>query len=178
MRRFTVSLAVVVVFLVGIIATTGRSTTAQDATPDTAAMMAMATHPIVGGWQLTNDLGGGNTFPSLAIFHADGTYSEALPEGSILTGVWQPTGERTGTLTLFENYVVEDKLGHGEGRFMVEVDESGNAITESGIWVARFADGTIEFAGEVHSPGTRLEVAPMVSLDELVGTPVAGTPIP
>jgi hypothetical protein len=171
-------LAGVVVLLVSVIAATGRSTTAQEATPDTAAMMAMVTHPIVGAWQLTNDLGGGDTFPSLAIFHADGTYTEVLPNGSVLTGVWQPTGERTGTLTLFENYLVEDKPGHSEGRLTVEVDESGNAITESGIYVARFEDGTIEFAGEVRSPGTRLNAAPMVPLDELVGTPVAGTPKP
>jgi hypothetical protein len=123
-------------------------------------------------------MGGGDTFPSLATFHADGTYTEVLPKASVLTGVWRPTGERSGTLTLFENYVVEDKLGHSEGRFTVEVDASGNAITESGIYVARFEDGTVEFTGEVHSPGTRLEVAPMVSLDELVGTPVAGTPTP
>jgi hypothetical protein len=178
MHRFTVSLAVVVVLLVGIIATMGRSTAAEEATPDATAMMAMATHPVVGGWRFTNDAGEGNTFPSLGIIHADGTYTEVLPDGSVLTGVWQPTGERTADLTLFSNYLVDDKLAHGEGRFTLEVDETGNAIIESGIFVGRFEDGTIEFAAEVQSPGTRLEVAPMVSLEELVGTPVAGTPTP
>ena len=43
MRRFTVSLAVVVVLLVGAIASLGRSTTAQEA--------MTAEHPIVGAWE-------------------------------------------------------------------------------------------------------------------------------
>ena len=55
-------------------------------------------------------------------------------------------------MTLFENYLVDDKLAHGEGRFTLEVDETGNAISESGIFVGRFEDGTIEFAAEVQSP--------------------------
>jgi hypothetical protein len=48
MHRFTLSLASVVVLLVSLIATTSRSTTAQEATPDATAMVAMAAHPIVG----------------------------------------------------------------------------------------------------------------------------------
>ena len=178
MHRFTVSLAVVVVLLIGVIATMGRSSSAQEATPDTTAMMAMAMHPVVGGWRFTNDAGEGNTFPSLAIFHSDGTYTEVLPDGGNLTGVWQPTGDRTADLTFFTNYIVEDKLVQGEGRFSLEVDETGNALSQAGVFVGRFEDGSIEFAAEVQSPGTRLEVAPMVSLAELVGTPVAGTPTP
>jgi hypothetical protein len=57
MRRFIVSLSVVAVLLLGVIATLGRGATAQEATPDTPAMMAMATHPIVGAWRWTNDPG-------------------------------------------------------------------------------------------------------------------------
>jgi hypothetical protein len=151
---------------------------AQEATPDTSAMLAMATHPAVGGWQFTNDTGEGFTFPSLGLVHADGTYTEVLPDGGVLTGVWRPTGARTADLTLFSNHLVDDKLVHAEGRFTLDVDATGNTISEVGIFVSRFEDGTIEFAGEVHSPGTRLEVAPMVSLEELVGTPVAATPTP
>ena len=41
MRRLVISLSVVVVLLVGVIATLGRGATAQEATPDTSAMMAM-----------------------------------------------------------------------------------------------------------------------------------------
>ena len=49
-RRFTVSLSVVVVVLFGLLASTkGTNIRAQQATPDTTAMMAdMATHPAVG----------------------------------------------------------------------------------------------------------------------------------
>jgi uncharacterized cupredoxin-like copper-binding protein len=176
MRRLIVSLSVVVVLLVGVIASFGRGATAQEATPDATAMMAMAMHPVVGGWRLTNDAGEGNTFPSLAIFHADGTYTEVLPDGSVLTGVWQSTGERTADLTLFSNYIVDDKLVQGEGRFSLEVDETGNALSQAGVFVGRFEDGSIEFAADVQSPGVRLEVAPLVPLETLVGTPMAGTP--
>src|SRR5215208_108505 len=50
MRRLVVSLSVVVVLLLGVVATLGRGAIAQEATPDPSAMMAMATHPFVGTW--------------------------------------------------------------------------------------------------------------------------------
>ena len=42
MHRLVVALSVIVVLLLGAIASVGRGATAQEATPDTAAMMAMA----------------------------------------------------------------------------------------------------------------------------------------
>ena len=47
-RRFTVSLAGVVVLLVSGLATLGRSTAAQEVTP---AAMRAAEHPVVGAWR-------------------------------------------------------------------------------------------------------------------------------
>ena len=157
---------------------------AQDATPSTAAM---ATHPVVGLWQLTNDLGGGITFPSLAMFHADGTYIEDYPDAaSFSMGLWQPTGERTATATVYQVYVINDTLAHGEGRFTAEVDPTGTSIDTTGTFVGTFEDGSIDIAVEGPSPGIRLGILPVVPLAQLVpgGTPVipadltAGTPTP
>ena len=55
MRRLIISLSLSVVALLGLLAS-GVSTRAQDATPDPmTAMMATATHPIVGAWKWDND---------------------------------------------------------------------------------------------------------------------------
>jgi hypothetical protein len=136
-------------------------------------MAAMASHPAVGGWDMTGEVDG-DTFSFLAIFHADGTYMKIYPWGAILISVWQPTGERTADGTAVNYFLVDDKLVRGEGRFTAEVDEAGNAIATDGTFVSRFEDGSIEFATEGPSPGTRLEVLPVVPLSELVpgGTPV------
>ncbi|HEU0116015.1 MAG TPA: hypothetical protein VFQ80_15115, partial [Thermomicrobiales bacterium] len=77
---------------------------AQTATPSVASMAA---HPLVGVWKMANDLGGGVTFPSLAMFHADGTYIEDFPDAeSFSMGLWRPTGERTAIATIYQVYLV------------------------------------------------------------------------
>ena len=179
MRRLVVSLSLALVVLVGLVGTMGRSTAAQEATPSGTA--DMASHPVVGGWRITVEIGEGVTSPDLQIFHADGTYTEVLPNGSVLFGVWQPTGERTATLTLYENSLMDDRLVQSEGRFTVEVDESGNTITEVGTFVGLFEDGSVAMAFESPATGTRMEVLPV----EPLGTPVlppdagvTGTPAP
>ena len=178
MRRFAVLLSVVVIVLLGSAVVLSRlPATAQEATPSGAA--DMASHPVVGGWRVTVDLGGGVTSPDLQVFHADGTYTEVLPAGSVLVGVWRPTGDRTATLTVYENYLMDDRLVQAEGRFTVEVDETGNALTEEGTFVGLFEDGSVAVAFESPATGTRMEVLPV----EPLGTPVlppdpaaAGTP--
>ena len=180
MRRFAVLLSVVVIVLLSSAVVLSRPPAgAQEATPSGTA--DMASHPVVGGWRLTVDLGGGLTSPDLQIFHADGTYTEVLPTGDVLVGVWQPTGERTATLTLYENYLMEDRLVQAEGRFTVEVDERGNTITEEGTFVGLFEDGSVAMAFDSPATGTRMAVLPV----EPLGTPVfpadpaaVGTPTP
>lgn len=54
MHRFILSLSLVAVLLG--FATSERASQAQDATPDPAAMLAMASHPVVGAWRWTIDL--------------------------------------------------------------------------------------------------------------------------
>ena len=175
MRRFIVSLSVVVVLLLSLVATVDRGTSAQEATPDaTAAMMATATHPVVGGWRFINDVGEGETFDSFGIFHADGTYTESTPDG-VMIGVWRPTGQRTVDLTFHATDLDPDPevLISGEGRMAAEINETGNTLTATFTFVAQAADGTVVFSGEgFQVTGSRLEVLPMVPL----GTPMAGTP--
>jgi hypothetical protein len=138
-------------------------------------MMAMVTHPVVGTWDMTVDIGG-ETFPFLAFFHADGTYMEVYPWGAIISGVWKPTGERTAQGTAVSYEFIDDRLSRGEDRFTAQVDETGNAIEEDFTYVSRFQDdGSLSGESlEGRTPGTRLEVLPVVSLAELVpgGTPV------
>jgi len=171
MRRFSILLSVVV--LLGSAVMLSRlPTAAQEATP--TEMAAMATHPVVGTWEMTAELAG-NTFPFLAIFHADGTYLERYPWGAVFFGVWKPTGDRTAEGTVVAHEFIDDRLTRGEGRFTVEVDASGNTIDTDGTFVNRFEDdGSIDLAVAGPSPGTRLEVQPVVPLSELVpgGTPV------
>jgi hypothetical protein len=150
----------------------GIDTQAQDATPE--AMTTMATHPVVGTWELTGELGE-ETFPILAMFHADGTYMELYPWGAIFVGVRKPTGERTAEGLILGYGLTDDRLERGEGRWRAEVDETGNTIHTDGPFVARFLDDrTITLAVEGPVSGTRLEVLPVVPLAELVpeGTPV------
>jgi hypothetical protein len=174
MSRFALLLAVVVVLLGSVVMLSRPPAAAQEATPDPAAMMAMATHPVVGIWRFSNELGD-SSFPSLAIFHADGTYIEDYPdESSYSMGVWEPTGERTVTLTLYQNYVIDDKLANLEGRLTAEVDETGNALTRDGTFVGLFEDGSIDIAVDGPATATRLGILPVVPLAELVpeGSPV------
>jgi hypothetical protein len=173
MRRFTVLLSVVAVVLLSSAVMLSRlHVAAQEATP--AGIATMATHPVVGTWEMTTELAG-NTFPFLAIFHADGTYLERYPWGAVFFGVWKPTGERTAEGTVYAHEFIDDRLTRAEGRFTVEVDETGNAMDTNGTFVNRFVDdGSIDLAVEGPSPGTRLEVLPVVPLSDLVpgGTPV------
>lgn len=178
MRQFTLSLCVVVVLMLTLFGTMGGNTRAQEATPDTAAMMAMAIHPVVGEWRNINEVGD-FTFPSLAIYHADGTFIEDYPdESSYSMGVWEPTGPNTATVTVYQVYVIDDKLVNGEGRWTAEVDETGNEMRTAGTFVGTFEDGSIDLAVEWSMdegvPATRLGVLPVVPLSELVpgGTPV------
>src|SRR5919106_136194 len=133
MRRFAMLLSVVVVVLLGSAVVLSRpSASAQEATP--TGMAATSTHPVVGTWELTGELAG-NTFPILAMFHADGTYQELYPWGAVFFGVWKPTGERTAEGTIVAYEYVDDRLLRGEGRWTAEVDETGNAIDTNGPFV-------------------------------------------
>jgi hypothetical protein len=170
MRRISVLVAFLFAFAGVVALLHGNPATAQD---------TMANHPVVGGWKFVNDsfTGDGESFPSVAIFDADGTYTEVLPWGAVLVGVWEPTGERTANLTFLLNDIIDDKIVQGEGRTTIEVDESGNSMSLVGNFISLYEDGTVDMAVESPSTGTRLRALPMVPLGTPVIPPdVAGTP--
>jgi hypothetical protein len=188
MRRVIVSLVLPLVVLLSLTATMSRSS-AQEATPDAMAAM-MATHPVAGTWTWVNGEGA-DAFPSVATFHPDGSYMEVMPWGAVFMGVWQPTGERTATVTQVLNALDPteegEKLMQAQGRATVEVDESGNTMIWEGLIVGRYQDESIAFEFDLEtSIGTRLLPQPMATLDELKATPIplgaatsaAGTPVP
>jgi hypothetical protein len=180
MRRVSIGLFIVVLLLGSAVLLARPGAVAQDATPPNPA--ARATHPLVGAWRWDNDPSHPGTFLSYGIYHADGTYTEALPDGTVLIGVWRPTGERTADFTVFNQYTVNQKFARGEGRGVAEVDATGNVATTRASFVGRFLDGSIEDAEVFISTGTRLEVLPVISPEELAATPVptiaAATPAP
>jgi hypothetical protein len=168
MHRLMALFAVFAVFA-GIVAfALGDTVTAQD---------EMASHPVAGTWTWVNGEGD-EAFPSINFFHPDGTYIEVLPWGAVLMGVWQPTGERTATVTQIINYLDDDgELVQGQGRGTVEVDETGNTIFWQSSFLSRYQDGRTDIAADIDDPGqmsigTRLEPQPMASLEELMATPV------
>ena len=169
MHRFSVSLAVVVVLLVGVITTMGRSTTAQEDT--------MAGHPIVGAWRLVNEPGTPEENVSYAIFHADGTYTEAHPYGGTGIGAWAPTGERSADLTIVFQNISQDPNVFEPGVVTVwqanEADETGETLTATGTAEVAMPDGTVVFEGEANFLNTRLQAEPVPEM----GPPAAGTPI-
>ena len=172
MRRLAVLASVVVVLTGALAYARGNS--------GTAAQESMAGHPVVGLWRFTNEVGDA-TFPSLGVFHADGTYVEDYPdESSFSLGLWRPTGERTAEVTVYQNQIVDEKLTNGEGRWTVAVDETGNALTQgAGFFLGLFEDGSVEFSiewdGSAEPVATRLEIQPVVPLKSLLPE---GTPAP
>jgi hypothetical protein len=179
LSRLALVLSLIVMIVGSAVLLSRPPAVAQEATPSGTA--TMATHPVTGAWTLVNKAADSSPYPSVAVFHPDGTYHEVLPWGSPLLGVWQPTGERTAVVTQVVNSLVNDQLVQGHGRAAVEVDATGMTLTWHGVFVSRFPNGQIESADEVFSVGTRLEPAPMVPLQTLEATPVpflAATPVP
>jgi hypothetical protein len=170
MQRLTVSLTVVVVLLVAVLGTMGRSTTAQEDT--------MAEHPFVGSWLVVDPTitDPAENVPSLGVVAADGTYLESHPDVGVGVGAWVPTGEHTADLTIV--FRATDEAGKFEGlvtgKGTIEVNEAGTAWDGTYSVEAVGPDGTVLFSVQGQSHGTRIEVGPMMPL----GTPMAGTPTP
>ena len=116
----------------------------EDATPTSAT-----NHPVVGFWVFNAPAGH-------AIFHADGTYTDANPYGfGVGLGIWRPTDERIAeVIVVFPDWDEQAPSSNpvtGTIWWNVEVDETGNVMT-----------GTFsgEVAGQTTPPsptrGTRL----------------------
>jgi hypothetical protein len=157
-----------------------RGTTGTDAQDTTAD--ALANRPVVGTWQFVWDFGEGPAI-SYAIFHADGTFfQEGFVDGPLQFGVWEPTGERTVDMRYFDLYIWKERVAEGEGRMALTVDETGNAIDGSGVFVSHFTDdGTLEYQTDLTmtEPGRRVVAAPVVSRAPLIReTTGQATPTP
>ena len=146
---------------------------------------AMAAHPLVGVWQVTNDPAEPNSSepaePSYYVFHADGTALTSTAVAGVGVGVWRPTGERTADRSVW--YVDLDpdpnhlERGAATGSTSVTVAESGTTFTETGTIQGKAIDGTVLFTIPSINIGTRLEVEPMAQLDTAdTATPAASTP--
>jgi hypothetical protein len=169
MHRYIVSLSLALVMLLGLAATMGRSTTAQESTPD-----AMANHPVVGGWRWENDMGDGTSLFTYAAFHPDGTYVESFGADGADIGVWKPTGPRTADLTLYsaDGDPDPDVTVPVVSRQAIAVDETGDTITAEGTYQGLGDDGAVLFSGPGIARGARLEVLSVIP----PGTPTVATP--
>lgn len=161
MRRLFIPLSVLVVVLLGIVAT--RPSIGTDAQEATIA------HPVIGAWLGDVDANDPANAPSLLMFHDDGTYLQTDPDGSTGVGVWDETGPNTVLLTaLFHGQdEMENFGGTATVRAAVEVDASGNMLTAEYTLDFTGADGMS--TGEM-GPGTA--TAERIVIEEM-GTPTA-----
>ena len=144
--------------LVGIVAAGVTSGSAQDTD--------MANHPVVGVWELSADLGDGDTSClSQVVFTADGGYIDVDCDAFVEVGVWEPTGPNTADLTITVK-TVED--GSFRIRAAIEVAADGQSFTAP--FTFELLDPTTGEGSGQYGPGlatgTRL-------VAEGPGTPVA-----
>ncbi len=160
MRRIAAFVVVVAVLLLATVAVgVGSRALAQEATP-----AAMGEHPLVGTWLLDINADDPTNAPEVTIFTADGAYISVDAEGFPNHGVWEPSGERTITLTIVTPEIEDD--GTFAGTFTIratgEVDETGDAFTAQfiGEYVAPDGTGSGEY-GPGTATATRIAVEPM-----------------
>ena len=161
MRRISFGLALLAVMLAGIIAAAGGNATAAQ---DTATRDS----PLVGTWLLDTEADNPDNAPDVARFSADGGYVQVDATGFPSLGVWEATGDGTGTLTIVSPGATEE--GEFEGTFMIraaiEVDASGDAFTAQFTLEVVAPDGTSDGEyGPATATGTRI-------VPEAMGTPV------
>ncbi len=162
------------------LAASARPAAAQD-----AASEAMASHPIVGVWNVAGPGG-----PDIAVFSADGTNMHALPTASAgpqgvqfvsaLIGTWEPIGPRTVHFTAVQQ--ISDANGAFVGTVTIDghptVSEDGQTLRDDApesTMTIRDAAGTVVdvITGGPPVTGVRMGVgAP--GFPE--GTPTAATP--
>lgn len=167
MRRLVVSLSAVVVLLLSLVSTMGRSTTAQEATPD--AMMAMAEHPFVGTWIVDTISGSETDSPEIAIITSDGRVA-GLGANRAAGGTWEVVGPRTADLTLVTVFDNAEGAGYVVIRGPHEINETGDAWTCECTITVVGANGTVLESWVEPASARRL---PMESV-EMAGSPLAG----
>ncbi len=104
MRRSIVGFLTFVGLFAILIAGRGPLASAQD-----AAGSDFGDHPLVGTWQLVID--SDMSCPSESLFTSDGGYVDVSScDGTVVVGLWEPTGETTANLTIFQTDAEETFL--------------------------------------------------------------------
>lgn len=144
----------------------GSAALAQD-----ADQMPTADSPVVGAWELTVDGDAPGNAPTEMVFHADGTYIQAVP-GMTGIGSWVATGPNTGALT-FIQYGVDEAgaVGRDMIRATMEVSEDGQSMTAAFTMEITMADGvSTGQMGPGTGTATRIEVEPMTPAEPAAST--------
>ncbi|MFN8664124.1 MAG: hypothetical protein U0075_19700 [Thermomicrobiales bacterium] len=175
--RYSRMLVLLFVFVsLGMGALASQPAGAQEATP-----AAMSGHPLVGAWVLDGDVNDPANPPELIVFTADGLYIGSDAFGGNTVGVWEPTGARTGAITLAfpaTGGALPGGMVHVRGT--VEVAEDGQSFTAIYSLEVATPDGALtgEY-GPGAAAGTRMVIEPMGEprgpLAELFG-PMQATP--
>ena len=147
-----------------------------------AQWLTTAGHPLVGTWFLDRDPANPANALGTFILHADGTYVEANPDGTVRLGAWEATGPTTATLTIAADQ--QDAAGTDLGgitiRLAITLNPDGNSYTAKGTIERINPDGsTSGQAGPATGTATRMMVEapgpPVMTLPELFGG-AAGAP--
>jgi hypothetical protein len=165
MRRISILAILTTVLLGGLLVFSGAPRIgAQDSTP----AAAMAGHPLVGTW-IVSETGG---TPAVIAFTADGIVVDTEIDGGTGVGSWQPTGDRSAALT----FVIPINESGFSGIIVIrasgEVSADGATFTAPYSVTGQGADGTVIFSDQGQVTAVRLPVEPV----EAMGTPLAGFP--
>jgi len=116
----------------------------------TAQDTELASHPLVGTWEVRADLGDGDTSClSRDVFTDEGAFIEADCEGTVIIGTWEPTGDSTATISFTSS---DPEGGTYTIRASVEVAPDKQSFT--GTFTFELTDpATGEGSGE-YGPGT------------------------
>ncbi len=139
----------------------------------------LADHPLVGSWIIDADPEDPENPLEMSTIFSDGTMIDSGTDGSNGHGVWEPTGDRTATVTFL--LIFEDGF-RVLIRAEVEVASDGQSFTSpytneffdpvTGDWSGEIGPGTAEGTRiNLEAPGT-----PVASFEEAFGEPEA-TPI-
>ncbi len=167
MKRFTALFALTLLFVASFISAGWRTSGAD-------AQEAGAVHPIVGIWIADTDPEITENADSVFSFSPDGAYTELHPDGEVLIGRWESTGDTTATLTIVSTMMNEDETDAGVFVIRASVEVAADSATFSANYTFEIInpDGsTAGQAGPGAVEGRRIEVEapgdPVMSLEAM-----------
>jgi hypothetical protein len=159
MRRSPALLCVVAFMLLGLFA-------ASRISPGAVAQDTTANHPAVGSWYMSA-AAFPDAPPALAVFHADGVFTQSQAPGSVAIGTWEATGERSLAATYVLQYYDEN------GTFIALTVRANGEVAPNGTTI----DGT--YTAERTDPEStgRGEFGPDRFTAERIAVEAMGTPV-